>query len=191
MLRTTRWLAPALLIASLGTAVAAPLSYVLEPEASTVAFVARAGTGNITGRFPVTRADLTLDFDRLDRSTVAVTLNVSKGQANLPFAVQAMKGESVLDAANHPEITFTSTAIRRVGEGAKVDGALTIRGVTRPVTLDAVIWRQQGSAEGSLDELTVRLTGAIRRSDFGATGFNDLVADVVELDILARIERTN
>jgi polyisoprenoid-binding protein YceI len=180
-------LACALLAA--GPTRAAPADYVLEPDRSTVGFETDFGPDRITGRFPVTRADLTLDFDRVANSTVAVTLDVTRAEASFPFAAQALKGPKVLDAANHPSITFASTAVRRAGDGARVDGILTIRGVSRPVTLDAVIWRQQGYVEGDLSHLTVRLTGAVRRSAFGATGWADMVGDEVRLDILARIRR--
>lgn len=168
---------------------AAPARYALEAQASTVGFETDFGPDRISGRMPVTRADLTLDFDRVANSQVDVTLDVSRAEASFPFAAQAMKGPKVLDAASYPEITFTSTAVRASGAGAVVTGNVTIRGVTRPVTLDAMIWRQQGSAEGDLSHLTIRLTGTIRRSDFGATGWSDLVSDKVRLDILARVAR--
>jgi polyisoprenoid-binding protein YceI len=101
-----------------------------------------------------------------------------------------MKGPKVLDADSHPTISFQSTSVRSAGEGAIVEGQVTIRGVTQPMTLQAQIFRQQGRAEGDLSHLTVRLTGAVKRSAFGATGWLDMVGDEVRLDILARIART-
>jgi polyisoprenoid-binding protein YceI len=97
----------------------------------------------------------------------------------------------VLDSATWPEITFSSNAVRHDGDGAKVTGDLTIRGVTRPVTLAAAIYRQQGTAEGDLTQLTVRLTGTVNRSDYGATGWSDMVGDQVRIDILARIRQAD
>lgn len=84
---------------------------------------------------------------------------------------------------------FRSTAIRRDGDGAEVQGDLTIRGVTRPVVLQATIYRQKGTEEGDLRQLTVQLKGSVRRSDFGATGWLDMVGDEVRLTILARIAK--
>jgi polyisoprenoid-binding protein YceI len=170
-------------------ALAAPVRYALEPEQSSVGFETNFGKDLITGRMPVTRADLTLDFDAVANSTVAVTIDVSNAEASFPFAAQAMKGPKVLDSESFPEITFASTAVRRAGDGAEVDGNVTIRGVTRPMKLQAQIWRQQDTAPGDLSRLTVRLTGKVKRSDFGATGWSDLVSDEVRLDILARIAR--
>jgi polyisoprenoid-binding protein YceI len=170
-------------------ALAAPADYVLEPDRSTVGFETDFGPDLITGRMPVSEADLTLDFDRAANSTVAVTLDVSQAEASFPFAAQAMKGPKVLDAASHPTIRFESTSVAAEGSGARVSGKLTIRGVTRPASLRAEIYQQTGSAPGDLSHLTVRLTGAVLRSDFGATGWSDMVGDEVRLDILARIAR--
>ena len=187
---TALGLACALCVLTALTAAAAPASYVLEPEASSVGFETDFGPDRITGRMPVSRADLTLDFDQASNSTVAVTLDVSQAEASFPFAAQAMKGPKVLDADSHPTISFQSTSVRSAGEGAIVEGQVTIRGVTQPMTLQAQIFRQQGRAEGDLSHLTVRLTGAVKRSAFGATGWLDMVGDEVRLDILARIART-
>jgi len=184
-------LAVCLTLALAAPASAAPRTYVLEPAESSVGFETDFGPDRITGNFTVTRADLTVDFDKVANTRIAVALDTSKATASFPFAAQAMRGPKVLDSATWPEITFVSSAVRPAGDGAQVDGALTIRGVTRPVTLKAGIFRQQGTAEGDLSQLTVRLTGAINRSDYGATGWNDMVGDQVRLDILARIRQAD
>lgn len=184
-------LALSLMLALAAPATAAPRTYALEPEKSSVGFETDFGTDRITGNFTVTRADLTIDFDNVANTRIAVTLDTSRATASFPFAAQAMRGPRVLDSATFPEITFVSRAVRPAGEGAQVDGDLTIRGVTRPVTLAAGIFRQQGSAEGDLSQLSVRLTGTINRSDYGATGWNDMVGDQVRIDILARIRQAD
>lgn len=183
----------ALILALMGAspALAVPLPYVLEPTGSTVGFETDFGPDRISGEMPVQSANLVLDFDRVANCEVNVTLDVSGAKASFPFAAQAMKGPKVLDAGSYPQIVFHSTAVRANGTGAKVEGEVTIRGVTRPVVLDAVIWRRLGSAEGDLSHLTIRLTGAVNRSDFGATGWADMVGDEVRLNILARIAQVN
>lgn len=168
---------------------AVPVDYVLQPDISSVGFQVDFGPDHITGQMPVALADLTIDFDRLANCRFSVALDVTGAKASFPFAEQALKGPKVLDAAAFPQITFRSTAVRAAGEGAAVDGLLTIRGVERPITLIATIWRQQGTEAGDRSRLTVKLVGLVKRSDFGATGWSDMVGDQVELDILARIER--
>ncbi|MEY4981885.1 MAG: hypothetical protein RIR62_151 [Pseudomonadota bacterium] len=185
---------PALLIAAtLATApaLAAPHPYRLQAEASSVGFETDFGPDLITGTMPVASADLVIDFDSLANCRIDVALDVAHAQASFPFAAQAMKGPKVLDADRHPEIAFRSTAVRPKGAGAEVTGEVTIRGVTRPMVLEAVIWRQKGTVEGDRSRLTVRLTGTVRRSDFGATGWADMVGDDVRLTIIARIAQAD
>jgi polyisoprenoid-binding protein YceI len=180
-----------LMLASATAALAEPHDYVLQPKASIVGFETDFGPDKITGHFPVTRADLRLDFQNLAASTVAVTLNVASADASFPFAAQALKGPKVLDARQYPEITFQSTSVRKAGDGAEVKGNITIRGVSRPTVLQAGLYRQQGTAPGDLSLLTVHLTGAVNRSDFGATGWSDMVGDQVRMDIVAQLKRTD
>lgn len=170
---------------------AAPRVYALQPDGSNVSFSTDFGPDKITGSFPVQKADLTLDFENLAKSKIAVTLDVARANASFPFAAQALKGPKVLDAKAFPLITFKSTAVRRSGAGADVDGTLTIRGKAKAVTLKATLYRQKGQAEGDLSLLTIHLIGAVNRSEFGAVGWNDLVSDEVRLDILARISEQN
>ena len=179
------------LIALSGPLAAAPADYVLQPASSTVAFETDFGKDRISGRMPITQADLTLDFQSLANCKVAVTLDASGAEASFPFAAQAMKGPKVLDTGNHPHISFISTSVKSAGDGAKVSGWLTIRGVRQPVVLDAHIYRQKGTAAGDLSHLSIRLTGVVLRSTYGATGWADMVGDEVRLDILARIARVD
>lgn len=179
----------ALLVLLAAPALAAPSDYVLEPEASTVGFSTDFGQNQITGRMPVAQADLTLDFDKVGNSKVMVVLDVAHAKANFPFAADAMKGVTVLNAKAYPTIRFESTSVKADGDGARVKGNLTIRGVTHPVTMAARIFRQDGRAKGDFSHLTIQMTGAVNRSAFGATGWADMVGDEVRLDIIARVAR--
>ncbi|MGL4320502.1 MAG: YceI family protein [Paracoccaceae bacterium] len=169
---------------------AAPTAYVLEPDRSTVGFATDFGQQVITGRMPVLQANLTLDFDDAGNTTIDVTLDVSRATASFPFAAQTLKGAAVLDARSYPTIRFVSTGIRRNGQSADVQGDITIRGITKRIAMRATIFRPAGQAEGDYSHLTVQMTGAVNRSDFGAVGFADMVDDEVRLDIVARIAAT-
>ena len=183
------WLRVLALAALLTTApvLAATTDYALDPDASTVAFETDFGPDIITGSIPLLTADLRLDFDEVRNCTVAVTLDVSGAKASFPFAAEALKGPKVLDARTHPQMTFESTSVAPAGSAADVTGNLTIRGVTRKVTLRAELSRPKGSDPGDFSTLTVRLSGRVNRSDFGATGWADMVGDEVRILITARI----
>lgn len=166
---------------------AKPVAYVLDAAGSEVAFEIGMGQSPLRGVMPVSRADLTLDFDHAAASRVDVTLDVTGAKMALPFATEAMKSADVLNAARFPEIRFESLRLHADGTMATVDGNLTIRGVTRPITLAAQIYRPKGSAEGDRSALIVHLKGTVSRSAFGASGFADMVGDPVKLDIRAHI----
>ena len=132
---------------------AEPLRYRLDTRVSDVAFTVDMNQSPLRGHMPVTDADLILDFDRAAASRVRVTLAPSDARMSLPFATQAMKDPTVLDTAEFPEIRFESTSFVAQGQGARVEGRLTVRGVTRPVTLQAQIYRPRGSAPGERRQL--------------------------------------
>jgi polyisoprenoid-binding protein YceI len=167
---------------------AATIDYAVDAAASTVAFETDFGPDLITGSIPLEKADLSLDFDNVANCTVSVALDVTGAKASFPFAAQALKGPKVLDAKDHPRMTFDSTSVKRAGDAADVTGNLTIRGVTKRVTLKAQIFRPKGSAADDFSHLTVTLTGRVNRSDFGATGWSDMVGDEVRILITARID---
>lgn len=179
-------------IACATPALAAPTRYTLETAGSTVEFVYTLNAADQRGSMPVGKADLVIDPDNLAASQIDVTLDVTATRTGFIFATEALKGRSVLNVAQFPTVTFTSTSIKlgpsgRLSNGATVTGRVTVRGVTKPITLRADIYRPRGSAPDDLSRLEVHLTGQIRRSTFGATGYADLVDDTVVLDIRAKI----
>ncbi len=170
---------------------AEPVRYVLESGKSTVGFTYQFSGNPTKGTMPITSADLTIDFAALEKSTVQVVLNVRKARGGFIFATEALRGKSVLDVATHPQIRFVSTQVSRSGNGAKIEGMVTVRGVTRPLTLKAGFYRLKGSNPADLSRLSILLTGTISRSDFGATGYPDLVGERIDLRIMARIRQAN
>lgn len=176
------------LLMPLGTARAATTDYAMDSANSTVAFETDFGPDKITGAIPLQKADLRLDFANVANCTIDVALDVTGATASFPFAAQALKGPKVLAARQHPRMTFTSTSVEGAGDTAKVTGNLTIRGVTKEVTLTAQLFRPAGSTATDLDHLTVRLSGRVNRSDFGATGWADMVGDEVRILITAKID---
>lgn len=175
-------------------AAATPLAYALDTSKSEVGFVFTLNGAAARGTMPVTSAKIQIDPSALQRSSVDVTVDVRRARTGFIFATEALKGASVLNAKKFGTIRFVSTEIQlngsgRLADGAKIDGLLTIRGITRPVTLNAALFRPAGSQPQDLSRLSVRLNGAVNRSAFGASGYADLVADAVRLDIEAWVKR--
>ncbi|MEM6375568.1 MAG: YceI family protein [Pseudomonadota bacterium] len=168
---------------------AAPESYRLNAAQSVVAFTYYFQGNPTEGRMPVKTARIALDLRNVPASKVDVTLDAGAAKAGFIFATQAMKGPSVLNTDAFPEIRFRSTRITGDLSGALIEGNLTIRDVTRPVVLRAGLYRQAGTQPTERNRLIVQLTGSVSRAAFGAGGFPGFVADTIELNIIARIEK--
>ncbi|KIC13309.1 hypothetical protein RA20_24370 [Leisingera sp. ANG-Vp] len=187
------------LLASLAAALLAPqelqakpIAYRLAPEGTDVRFTFLLNGQPRHGRLPVRAARILINPRNLIRSQADITLNASRARTGLIFATEALKSASVLDTARFPDIRFRSTRIRlgprgNLSGGAQISGELTLRGTTRPLTLEAALYRLPGTAPADLRELDVHLSGHLSRAAFGATGFADLVADRVSLAIKARL----
>ncbi len=174
------------------SAIAAPVAYALEAAKSQVGFVFMLNNTATKGSMPIKASNIVIDLQALQRSSVDVTVDVRRARTGLFFATEALKGASVLNAKEFGTIRFVSTGIRlsqsgQLSGGAKINGNLTMRGVTRPVTLDANLFRQRGTDASDLSRLSFRITGTVSRSAFGATGYSNLVSDAIRLDIVARV----
>jgi polyisoprenoid-binding protein YceI len=193
LLRGVRAVAATVLLGLGGVSVvqAAPVQYDLDKSSSVVGFTYYFNQDGNEGHMPVEAADLHLDLGNVSRSKIDVTLSPKRAKAGFVFATEALKGAQVLDASNHPTIRFVAREISGTIHGAKVKGDLTVRGVSRPVTLAAQLFRQRGSDAGDLNKHSIFLTGSLDRRDFGADGYPDLVGPTIDLRILARVNRSD
>lgn len=183
-----------ILLAGLAALVARPAlareeRYLLEPETSVVGFTYTLNGQRINGRMPVKSADILLDVERPSNSQVSAVIDAAAAKAGPFYATAAMKSREVLDTDEFPEIRFESREIENKTQNARVLGPLTIRGVTRDVELFASLFHQNGQPEGSLDKLSILLTGRVDRRDFGAGGYANLVTPLITLNILTRVRR--
>jgi len=172
-----------------GSAFAVPQAYDLDRGASQIAFTFDLQGSDLTGTVPVQSADVQIDFDNFANSKVDVSFNMQRAQAGVFFATDAMKGASVLDTTRYPTARFTSTRVSPTAAGARLDGNLTLRGVTRPVSLNAKFFRSPGSNPGDVSQLQLALSGQLDRNTFGASGFPELVAPGVDLNVRVNVAK--
>jgi polyisoprenoid-binding protein YceI len=120
-----------------GTTLPAPGVWELDPAHTTVGFVARhLMVAKVRGRFTGVSGSITV-AERPEDSSVEVTIDAASIDTREEARDNHLRSPDFLDVENHPAITFRSTRVRHVeGNRWAVDGDLTIRGVTRPVTLD-------------------------------------------------------
>lgn len=175
---------------------AANTGYALDLDATKIGFEFCINGIWQTGSMPITHSSLDLDPNRLDATRVSVSLNARAAKTGFILATRAMTGPEVLDVARFPSISFTSRRILlgpegRLSGGAQIIGDLTLRGVTRPITLEAELYRPAGSAPNDLSRLDFNLSGSLSRAAYGASGFPTLVKDTVRLTIRASIRQVD
>lgn len=165
--------------------------YALDPAHTSVTWrVNHLGFSFYTARFDKAQGSLTFDPADPTKSKLSVTIDPASVSTGLPKFDEDLRGAKWFDAKTHPAITFTATAITRTGpETGTITGDLTLKGVTKPVTLDAVF------NGGGLFALTGKhiigfgATGAISRSAFGITPYPGMVGDQVQIIIQAEFTR--
>jgi polyisoprenoid-binding protein YceI len=98
-----------------------------------------------------------------------VSIDVASIDTKEPQRDEHLRSADFFDAANHPNITFESTSVEKVdSEHYKVTGNLTLRGVTKPVTLDVEYFGQQKDPWGG-ERAGFSAKTSIHRKDFGLT----------------------
>lgn len=163
--------------------------YGLETRHSQVLFsILHQGTTNYYGRFDRLSGTMNFDAAEPEKSTVAITIDTGSVDTPSPQLNTTLSGPDVFDAAKFPRATFTSTSIVRTGpRTGKVTGDLTIRNVTKPVTLDVTF--HGGNMNPMSDSYAIGFSASttIKRTDFGITGmrWEPLVSDDVKLIIEA------
>jgi polyisoprenoid-binding protein YceI len=93
---------------------------------------------------------------------VSGVINVGSGSLDTrnPQRDKHLRSAAFFDVANHPHFTYTVDSVRPAGQGARVEGNLTVRGQTRPAPFEATV-----SAAG--DEVTLDGELQVNRADFG------------------------
>ena len=144
------------------------------------------GFSEYTGQFVNPTGSLTLDPKNPSAAKVEIVLPMANISTTVPALDTHMKNADFFDVAKFPEGRFVSTAVRVNGSTATITGNLTLKGVTRPVTLNA---RFIGAGPAPMGEKKLNIgfqaTTSIKRSDFGISYGIPMVSDKVDLVINA------
>ncbi len=139
----------------------------IDPSHSTVGFVARhLMVSKVRGRFASYQATINIADDP-SKSSVVATIDAASIDTRDENRDAHLRSPDFLDAEKYPTLTFESTAVRATGEDYEVDGNLTVRDVTRPVTLQLEFTGAQdafGGTRAGFEAVT-----KIGRKDFGLT----------------------
>jgi polyisoprenoid-binding protein YceI len=164
-------------------------TWTLDPAHSQIEFaVKHMMITTVRGQFRKFTVDVDFNEAQPERSTVVAHIEASSIDTGMEARDAHLKSADFFETEKYPELTFRSNRIQSDGDGYKILGDLTIRGETRPVTLEAeiggVVPNMQGGRRAAFDATT-----KISRKAFGLSwnvalesgGF--LVGDEIKISI--------
>jgi polyisoprenoid-binding protein YceI len=128
--------------------------------------VRHLGVSTVTGRFATFAGTFQLDPATGQAGTASLNIDVASINTDNERRNGHLKSPDFFAADSFPKITFTSTGIQKTsGNKYKVSGNLTMRGVTKPIVLDAEVAGTRQTAEGWVAGVT--MTGTVKRKEYG------------------------
>ena len=174
----------ALTAASLGSALAVPVSYAVDSTHTFPRFsYSHFGYSTQLSSFSHTSGTVVYDAQA---KTGAVDIVIDMASVNTGFADfnGHLQGQDFLDTATFPKATFKSTKVVFAGDKpASIEGQLTIKGVTKPVTLTVTSFQALPHPMLKVPVLGANAFTNIKRSEFNAGKYAPYVGDDVRIDI--------
>jgi len=171
---------------------AEPTTYLIDRDVTQVEYVAHAfGVIRQRGRFADMRGTIVLDQEK-ERGGVDFDIDARSVNSGWDLRDAFLLAEPMLDAEHHPLIHFHShRLVFRDGQLARIEGALTLRGVTQDVTLTVMhVACANSSGESSSPDCQAHAAITIRRSAFGMDSFAPFLGDEVDLQFFVVARRT-
>ena len=188
---------PIFLSAAIALMVGAPVAaqtsqWQLDPAHSSAQFAVRhMGISNVRGTFTKLSGSARYDPADSKNDSVEVTIEAASVDSRVEMRDNDLRSDHFFDVQKYPTITFRSTKVESAGaDKLKITGDLTIRGITKPVTLDV-----DGPSKPVKDgqdrlHMGVSATATVNRTDFGMTGYQGIVGNEVTLTIDAELVQT-
>ena len=174
----------ALAAAAAAPAMAAPETFVLDGTHTYPRFsYSHFGYSTQLSRFNKTSGKIV--FDKAAKSgAVDIVIDAKSVDTGYPTFNEHIQGEDFLDTAKYPTASFKSTKV--VFEGDKpvtIEGNLTLKGVTRPVTLTVTSFQAMPHPMLKKDAIGANAWTVVKRSEFNAGKYAPYVGDEVRIDI--------
>jgi polyisoprenoid-binding protein YceI len=164
-------------------------TWTVEPAHSSANFSVRhLGLSKVRGHFEEIDGTLEIAEDPA-QSSVEITINASSIDTNQPDRDNHLRSEDFLHVEEYPTLTFRSTRMERDDDEWKVEGELTIHGVTKPVELEVEYLGKAEDPMGFGERIAFEASTLIIRQDFGLTwegpqsAAGALVGRKVEIDV--------
>ncbi|MDD2743571.1 MAG: YceI family protein [Rhodocyclaceae bacterium] len=165
-------------------ALAAPETFNVEPTHTFPRFsYNRLGYSVQLSRFDKTSGKVV--FDKAAKTgSVDIVINTKSVSTGSDVFNEHIQGEDFLDTAKHPTATFKSTKVVFEGDKpATIEGNLTLKGVTKPVTLTVTSFHTMPHPMVKKDALGANAYTTVKRTDFNMGKNAPYVGDEVRIDI--------
>ncbi len=183
MLTRHSWLATLIALTALFShATSRAAEYTLDPSRTLVSFEMRSLGATQRGEFSRATGTVMLD-SAAERGEIDIVIDARSLKANTAATAKFVSGPSLLNTAEHPEIAYQAQHIVfSGGRPARIEGELTLLGVTRPVALQVSDYDCNGEVD---QRCTLVATAYLKRSAFGMTRYRMFASDEVKLAIQA------
>ena len=170
--------------------------YSIDPAHTSLGFAGKhMMVTTVRGRFKEYAGEVETENDDPTTAVVNVTIKPVSLDTGVEQRDQHLRSADFFDVERFPEMTYASTKVERVGGNRyRVSGELTIKGQTRPVTLEAEVEERFTDPWGN-DRIGVTASGKLNRRDWGLT-WNQvleagrlLVGDQIKLEIETALVR--
>ncbi|MDO7540642.1 YceI family protein [Acinetobacter nosocomialis] len=164
---------------------AAPVDYKIDPtHTATVFSWNHFGFSTPSANFSDIQGVIKVDNAKPANSSVNVTIPLSSVNTNVPALDKEFQQEAWFNAAKYPNITFKSTKVEtKDKKHFKITGDLTVKGITKPVVLDAVLNKQGEHPMAKVPAIGFNATTSFNRSDFGLGNYVPNVGDKITVNI--------
>ena len=164
---------------------AAPVDYKIDPTHTTTVFSwNHFGFSTPSANFTDIKGVIKVDNAKPANSSVEVTIPISSVNTNVPALDKEFQEEAWFNAAKYPNITFKSTKVEtKDKKHFKITGDLTVKGVTKPVVLDAVLNKQGEHPMAKVPAIGFNATTSFNRSAFGIGNYVPNVGDKITVNI--------
>jgi polyisoprenoid-binding protein YceI len=162
----------------------------LDQRYGSIAFtVDNFGAFSSTGSFPRFMGRLLIDREHPEHTKINVEADATSVTVPWESGTELLRGPDFFDTAHYREIHFVSDTIKGLDpKHFEVDGTLEIRGVKRPLVLDATLVREQTDPTAGKEIADFTVKGTLSRADYGMTTQTIMISDKVRIQIAARIE---
>ncbi|MDG9991774.1 YceI family protein [Acinetobacter ursingii] len=169
---------------------AAPVDYKIDPtHTATVFSWNHFGFSTPSANFSDIQGVIKVDNAKPANSSVEVTIPVSSVNTNVTALDKEFQEEGWFNAAKYPNITFKSTKVEtKDKKHFKITGNLTVKGITKPVVLDAVLNKQGEHPMAKDPAIGFNATTSFNRSEFGIGNYVPNVGDKITVNITTEAE---